>query len=167
MEHEVKKNIKCPKRWRGKTKTKSRAHTLSMTPCLGSSFWPRCVSYTAFNVRISSRLRLLFRNQRQYEVNYSVKNCIKNCSSTNPLVYWKVRQRKHRLWKEWLKINVHITNAVRKPEGAQQFKVGVWLKSNIDFKSFQTIAPSLAIEKRQWGLNETWRATKHEFKNFH
>jgi len=56
---------------------------------------------------------------------------------------------------------------MRKPEGAQQFKVGVWLKSNIDLKSFQTIAPLLAIEKRQWGLNETWRAIKHEFKNFH
>lgn len=102
-------------------------------------------------MRISSRLRLLFRNQRQYEVNYSVKNCLKNCSSTNPLVYWKERQRKHSLWKQWLKINSHITNTKRKPEGAQQFKAGVWLKSNIDFKSFQTIAPLLAIEKRQWG----------------
>lgn len=91
------------------------------------------------------------------------------------LVYWKGRQRKHKLWKKKKmnkQIDNHIMNAMRNPEWAEQVKVGLWLESSTDIKSSQTIkifqpcATLLAVEKRQRELDWlTRREIKHGFKN--
>lgn len=157
--------MKWPKSWRGE-----KTHTHILLGSLCGNFFP-----TGKLCSFAFRHSVQFRNQRRYKVNLIIlfTTVLKNCSCIDLFVYWNRRQRKHKLWKKWINkyISNHITNTLRKPEGAEHVKVGVWLKSSIDIKAlskcFQPCDTLLAIEKKQRELARipAWDQARI-FKNF-